>query len=66
MDMKIEQHIIIKFLWNKGADPIEILSGLMHIFQEDIYTRWRPLPVSEPSSRGVQTIDTGKQMLTIF
>jgi hypothetical protein len=38
MDMKVEQHVIIKFLCGEGADHVERHSRLLNTFQEDAYT----------------------------
>jgi transposase len=37
MNTKLEQHVIIKFLWSEDVDPVEIHHRLLRAFQEDAY-----------------------------
>jgi hypothetical protein len=38
MNEKLEQRIIMKFLWSNGTNPVEIHSRLLQACQKDVYT----------------------------
>jgi hypothetical protein len=38
MDAKLEQRVIMQFLWSEKTDPVEIHYSLSRTFQEDAYT----------------------------